>query len=153
MMLLTLGLIFRINGVFMNITGGCHCGELQYTATIDPQKVFICHCMDCQKLSTSAFRVVVKSAINGLTFTKGQPKEYIKIAASGNRRAQGFCQNCGSQIYASSVDSVDKEYSIRAGSSDQREQLIPLSQTWMNSSQAWVQQIASMPSFPESIPQ
>ncbi len=40
----------------MKITGECHCGAVAYEAEIDPVKVGICHCADCQALSASAYR-------------------------------------------------------------------------------------------------
>lgn len=131
----------------MNITGGCHCGELAYTATIDPEKVYICHCSDCQTLSASAFRTVVKSTLGGLTFTKGQAKEYIKTAESGNQRAQGFCQNCGTAIYATSVGDDARVYNIRVGSIEQRDKLVPSVQTWCRSAQSWLNNIENLPAF------
>ena len=42
----------------MKIDGGCHCGYIAYEAEVDPDKVRICHCTDCQTLSGSAFRTV-----------------------------------------------------------------------------------------------
>ena len=42
----------------MKIEGGCHCGYIAYEAEVDPDKVRICHCTDCQTLSGSAFRTV-----------------------------------------------------------------------------------------------
>jgi hypothetical protein len=42
----------------MTIDGGCHCGAIAYEATIDPETVGICHCTDCQTLTSSAFRIV-----------------------------------------------------------------------------------------------
>jgi hypothetical protein len=42
----------------MKIDGCCHCGYITYEAEIDPEKVMICHCTDCQTLSGSAFRTV-----------------------------------------------------------------------------------------------
>jgi hypothetical protein len=39
----------------MKIDGRCHCGYITYEAEIDPEKVMICHCADCQTLSGSAF--------------------------------------------------------------------------------------------------
>ena len=41
----------------MKITGGCHCGAITYEAEVDPGKVSVCHCTDCQTLTGSAFRV------------------------------------------------------------------------------------------------
>jgi hypothetical protein len=43
----------------MIIDGACHCGLIKYEAEIDPEKVRVCHCTDCQSLTGSAFRVVV----------------------------------------------------------------------------------------------
>ena len=45
----------------MKIDGQCHCGFIRYEAEIDPGKVAICNCTDCQTLSGSAFRTVVPS--------------------------------------------------------------------------------------------
>lgn len=131
----------------INITGGCHCGEISFEAQIDPNKVMICHCNDCQKLSGTAFRSIVISEPNGLTFTKGKTKEYIKIAESGNHRAQGFCQNCGSALYATSVEQENRIYGIRLGTVDQRNELIPSCQIWHRSSAPWLSTINNIPAF------
>ncbi|CCK77198.1 Glutathione-dependent formaldehyde-activating, GFA [Oleispira antarctica RB-8] len=131
----------------MEITGQCHCGELKFTARVNPEKTLICHCSDCQRLSASAFRTAVMSELNGLTFTQGQPKEYIKIAESGNHRAQGFCQNCGTGIYATSVSDEPKVYAIRVGAVDQSAALVPVFQIFCRSAQSWVNDIGAIKSF------
>ncbi|WP_208021386.1 GFA family protein [Paracoccus versutus] len=41
----------------MKVDGRCHCGHATYQAEIDPGRVSICHCTDCQQLAGSAFRV------------------------------------------------------------------------------------------------
>jgi hypothetical protein len=60
------------------------------------------HCTDCQKLSGTAFRVMVPCPESQFHLHKGEPKIYIKTAESGRRRQQAFCANCGSPIYAAS---------------------------------------------------
>ena len=58
-----------------------------------------CHCTDCQKFSGAPFRAVaVMSA--GNVMIAGPVQEYLKVANSGNEKVQGFCGNCGSQIFA-----------------------------------------------------
>ena len=37
----------------MQVDGACHCGDIRYTATIDPAKVAICHCTDCRDWSAT----------------------------------------------------------------------------------------------------
>ncbi len=32
----------------MRIDGQCHCGHVSYEAEIDPDRVSICHCTNCQ---------------------------------------------------------------------------------------------------------
>ena len=131
----------------MQITGSCHCGEITYSAKINAEKVLICHCSDCQVLSASAFRTVVMSYPDALTFTKGKPKEYIKVADSGNQRAQGFCNNCGTGLYATSVGKSEKIYGIRLGTVLQREQLSPKRQIWSQSAQPWLNTLSNIPKY------
>jgi len=83
----------------MQINGACHCGKISFTAEIDPSRVMLCHCNDCQVLSGSPFRAVVAASI-GTFQLQGEPKAYIKVAESGNRRAQMFCPDCGTPLYA-----------------------------------------------------
>ena len=80
----------------MRVHGSCHCGSIRYEADVDPEKTMICHCSDCQALSSTAFRVNVPAKTEDFHLLQGQPKEYVKIGDSGGRRAQGFCPDCGS---------------------------------------------------------
>jgi hypothetical protein len=87
----------------MNITGQCHCQAISFTAVIDPAKVVACHCADCQAFSGAPFRAVVPTPVADVVMS-GTPAVYVKVAASGARRAQGFCGVCGTQLYASEPD-------------------------------------------------
>nr|WP_286267707.1 GFA family protein [Thalassotalea atypica] len=133
----------------MFISGACHCGSIKYQAAVNPEQVIICHCEDCQQLSGSAFRTVVMS--KEVTFIQGTPKEYIKIAESGNRRAQGFCGDCGSALYATSVDhpsiNTTKVYGLRVGTIKEKNQLTPKVHIWCRSAQAWLKQMPTMKMF------
>ncbi|WP_353615510.1 GFA family protein [Colwellia sp. PAMC 21821] len=131
----------------MHINGSCHCGEITFEAEVDENKVKICHCNDCQKLSGTAFRSVAVSEPNSFIFTKGKTKEYVKVAENGNQRAQGFCQHCGSAIYATSVDTLNRVYGIRVGCIEQRDLLVPKSQIWCRSAVPWINEIATIPAF------
>lgn len=120
----------------MHITGGCHCGKITYEAEIDADAVGICHCTDCQKLSGTAFRVNVHVKKENFLL-KGTPRIYIKTAESGNKRAQAFCPDCGSGLYATSVDDPQL-FGIRLGTSDQFAQLKPTRQIWCRSALPWL---------------
>ena len=43
----------------MKIDGTCHCGSISFEADIDPDKTILCHCTDCQKISSAPYRACV----------------------------------------------------------------------------------------------
>jgi hypothetical protein len=129
----------------MQVDGTCHCGHLTYTAEIDPDNVSICHCTDCQVLTSSAFRIVVPSLEGTFRLLSGTPRIYVKTADSGAKRAQAFCPECGTQIYSAAAVGQPQVYGLRAGSIRQRAQLRPTRQIWCGSAFSWVNDIASLP--------
>ena len=122
----------------MKIDGGCHCGDITYEAEVDPDKVRICHCTDCQTLSGSAFRIVVRTPEENFKLLSGEPKTYVKTAESGARRAQVFCPRCATAIYATSVGDGPKSFGIRVATARQRMSLTPKRQVWFASALPWV---------------
>jgi hypothetical protein len=122
----------------MKIDGRCHCGFITYEAEIDPEKIMICHCTDCQTLSGSAFRTVALTALDGFKLLSGILKFYVKTANSGTRRAQTFCPECGTPIYSTTEGDGPKVYSIRVGTARQRRDLTPRLQIWCRSAQPWL---------------
>jgi len=127
----------------MHIEGGCHCGFIQYEAEVNPETVGICHCTDCQTLSGTAFRTVVPAPKEGFKLLAGQPKVYVKTAESGNKRAQAFCPECGSPIYATSATDP-QVYGIRVGTAKQRAQLVPKRAVWCRSAVGWLGELGSV---------
>ena len=130
----------------MKIDGGCHCGNITYEAELDPDKVILCHCTDCQTLSGSAYRSVAIVAGDSFKIS-GTPKIYVKTGASGAPRAQAFCPECGSHIYASSVEDNPATYNLRAGTARQRADLLPQAQYWCQSAQDWAQDLGQLKRF------
>ena len=130
----------------MHITGGCYCGQITFTAEVDPNKVRICQCKDCQILSGSAFRTVLPVAEADYKLLTGTPKIYVKTAESGRPREQAFCPDCGTPLYATSVGGEPRVFGIRTGSIDQRADLVPTRQFWAQSKLGWVPDMPHMSS-------
>lgn len=127
----------------MRIDGSCHCGLIRYEAEIDPDKVVVCHCTDCQRLSGSAFRAVVPAPADTFKLLTGKPKIYVKTAESGTERAQAFCPECGSPIYSAAVADTPA-YWIRIGTTRQRAELPPKAQIWCRSALDWSMALGSV---------
>ena len=131
----------------MQANGACHCGAVSFTAEIDPSRVMLCHCTDCQVLSGSAFRIVVMAPVGNFTI-RGKTKSHVKVAQSGNRRAQVFCPECGTPLYAAAPENPTS-VSIRLGCIEQRAILRPAVQIWQHSALPWLPEHAAVPGSPE----
>lgn len=124
----------------MKVDGRCHCGEITYQAEVDPERVLVCHCTDCQVLGGTAFRASVPVGVKDFTLVTGAPRTYVKTAESGNRRAQVFCPSCGTPLYAADAH-APKTLALRVAAMRQRDALPPRRQIWYRSAQPWVHQL------------
>ena len=131
----------------MHIDGACHCGAVTFTAQIDPTRVMVCHCTDCQVLSGAPFRAVAVAPIESLEVL-GTTKSYIKVAESGNRRAQVFCPECATPLWATAPENATSVV-VRLGCVTQKAQLTPVVQVWQHSCLPWLPKLSSIPGTPE----
>lgn len=130
----------------MLVEGSCHCGEIGFTAEVDPHTVTICHCSDCQTMSGTAFRANVSCQADRFTLAQGEPRTYIKVADSGARRSMAFCGTCGTQIYARDADRPGA-YSLRTGVLKERASFLPAKQIWLRSAVPWAGGLLDVPGF------
>jgi len=73
------------------LTGGCLCGKIRYEISETPQLVYTCHCVDCQRLTSSAFSIGM--VVNDPTFRLIgiEPRKIQRTADSGP-----YCDPMGS---------------------------------------------------------
>lgn len=122
----------------MKVQGRCHCGAITYEAEVEPGTVNICHCLDCQMLTGSAFRANILVPADQFRILTGKPCQYIKVADSGAKRVHAFCDNCGSPIYARAAENP-QTYSLRLGALSQRDVLgRPARQVWTIRRLSWI---------------
>jgi hypothetical protein len=132
----------------MKITGQCHCGHVRYEADIDPDRVSVCHCTDCQTLTGSAYRVTVAARREDVQLTGQPPKLYKKIAESGRERLQYFCPECGSPLFVTGEGADAEIWGIRWGSIHERRTLTPKRQLWCRSAPPWIHDLSKLPGLP-----
>ena len=82
----------------MTRTARCCCGGLRVEVTGEPPRVFICHCMECQRRTGSPFGA-------GAFFPKehvrieGPSKVYVRRGDSGRKVEFHFCPDCGTSVF------------------------------------------------------
>ena len=131
----------------MNIDGTCLCGQIKFEAIIDPETTTICHCIDCQINSGTAFGYVVGAINDSFNLLKGELSFYIKLADSGAKRELAFCGKCGTRIYAKPENGKSGFFGLRVGTIRQRKSLQPKRQAWKKSSLDWVECIETDQTF------
>ena len=131
----------------MKVDGRCHCGAVTYEAEVEPGTAAMCHCLDCQKLSGSVFRVGIQAPAETFRILTGAPRQYVKTADSGARRTHAFCGDCGSPVY-SCAEENPQSYTLRLGALRQSAELgRPARQIWTMRRHDWVLAIAEIPSI------
>src|SRR5689334_24868971 len=130
----------------MKVHGRCHCGAIAYEAEVDPARVSICHCTDCQQLTGTAYRVSVPTRRDDFVLRSGTPTLYVKTTAeSGAPRVQAFCPNCGSSSYARAPRDDFDTYGRRVGCLEERRALAPRRQIWCRSALPWAMDVGDVP--------
>ena len=75
----------------------CRCGQLRAECTGDPGRVSVCHCLECQKRSGSAFSFQARWLEDRVEMT-GTFNEWSCVGDSGGSATFRFCPQCGATI-------------------------------------------------------
>lgn len=128
-------------------TGHCLCGAVSYEHSGDPAVVAICHCDDCQRHSGSSFSVNVGVPVDGLRVTGDALKTVQTVGSgSGRPRERKFCGECGSPLYVV-LEELPELAFIKAGTLDDRSEVIPTVEIWCDRAQPWVEESESRGRF------
>jgi hypothetical protein len=83
-----LGIMTRISK-----SGGCQCGRVRYTTSVDPDEAYLCHCRMCQRATGGVAAVFVSVAQADTQWVSG-PDWY----ASSPIAKRPFCSACGTPL-------------------------------------------------------
>jgi hypothetical protein len=128
----------------MRVEGACLCGTVRYTAEVDPERVFLCHCSDCQIHSGCMMSWSVPALESTFVLMRGELKLFTKVAESGRRRVLGFCPQCGTRILAKAHGVDEGPINLRVGALEQRDRLRPKLQVWTRSAQPWLDELGEI---------
>jgi hypothetical protein len=130
----------------MKIDGACHCGAIRFEAEIDPARVVICHCTDCQAMSGAPYRVNAPARVDSFQL-QGTVAFYEKTGSSGARIKTAFCPHCGAGLFSCKAEGA-QYVNIRLGAVRQRAALTPTLQGFCGSALPWVWDIGAIPKAP-----
>jgi hypothetical protein len=76
----------------------CACGQLRIACRGEPLKVSLCHCLDCQRRTGSAFGIAAFYA-RAETASEGRAATTTRRGDSGYAIRFHFCPDCGSTVF------------------------------------------------------
>jgi hypothetical protein len=76
----------------------CSCGQLRVETSGEPLRVSVCHCLNCQRRSGSAFAVQARFPRTNVAI-QGQSTQYVLTGDSGQHATFHFCPVCGATVY------------------------------------------------------
>jgi hypothetical protein len=110
------------------IMGGCLCGRVRLAASGRPDRIGICHCLDCRKHHGALFYAAAIFPKDSVQIT-GETVEYA---------GRNFCPRCGSSVFARSGEEIE----FHLGAMDMPDQLTPSYECWTIRRESW------LPPFP-----
>ena len=119
-------------------SASCRCGQLKATVAGDPVRVSVCHCLDCQKRTGSAFSAQARWPEAQVSIS-GDSKTWTHFADSGNRITHHFCRECGSTVHYRIEGKFDGLVAIPLGAFDNPYFLSPKFSVWEERKHDWVE--------------
>jgi hypothetical protein len=119
------------------LTGGCQCGKLRYETTEAPRATYACHCVDCQRMTSSAFSMAIIVREAAFRLAAGEPRPLQRRADSGRTTTRWVCPDCGSWIAGTPRPGTGSR-TVRAGTLDDTSWLVPTAHFWTRSKQPWI---------------
>ena len=106
------------------VTGGCLCGAVRIEAVGRPDRVGLCHCLDCRKHHGAPFFAAAVFAEDAVTV----------VGEVGSYRGRAFCPVCGSSVFSRSEGEVE----VHLGALDEVGVFVPDHELWTERREPWL---------------
>ena len=82
-----------------SLTGGCQCGAVRYALVAPPKRIYVCHCTECRRQSSSAFGISVIADAGSFHLVEGAATCWPRPTSGGGWLDCYFCAACGSRLW------------------------------------------------------
>ena len=95
------------------MTGGCACGRVRYSAEIENDEAYLCHCRMCQR-ATGGVSVAFKNVKKAVVRWEREP-DYYESSPIARR---GYCAACGTSLTFEYADGESENLDLTIASFD-----------------------------------
>ncbi len=113
--------------------GRCQCGKVRYECDDDIHELYVCHCTNCRKQSSSAFGISFVVPSENFRLTEGTPGYFEWKTGSGTVSKGAFCPACGTRLWHQSSGAEAAWISVKGGSLDNPVDLSDAVHIWISS--------------------
>lgn len=124
------------------ISGGCLCGAVKFVVDDRFDKFYLCHCIQCRKVSGSSHASNLFTTIDHIKWLSGVDKT-VRFDHKEGEFTKVFCSECGSGLPYKSLTS--DSLIVPAGSLDEEPSLAPQAQIFCGEKAGWFTQGISAP--------
>jgi hypothetical protein len=120
---------------------GCVCGKVRITASGEPLRRSLCHCLDCRKSHGApfvAFAIYPRDAV----VVTGETRAHV----TDKGYARHVCAACGSPVFA--LEARGNEIELYSGSFDETSIFAPTYELWTVRRENW---LGPMPTLEEHL--
>lgn len=114
----------------------CRCGALSAVAIGSPTRISVCHCLNCQRRSGSAFSAQVRFLNTDVTIT-GASQSWRTIGDSGRWAEFSFCPTCGTELFYR-IEYFPDMLAIPLGTFDDPQAFTPEISVWESRMHPWL---------------
>lgn len=94
-------------------TARCSCGQLTATCSGEPVRISVCHCLNCQRRSGSAFAAQARFPSDRVEIA-GEFRTWSLTGDSGGRATFRFCPTCSATI-AYQIEGAEETTAVPIG--------------------------------------
>lgn len=107
-----------------SVIGGCLCGKVRFKAMGAPDRVGVCHCLECRKHHGALFHASAIFTQQAVT-VEGETRTYA---------GRHFCPECGSSVFSRTGDEIE----VHLGALDETDRFVPNYELWTVRREGWL---------------
>ena len=85
------------------MSGGCACGRVRYTASVEPDEAYLCHCRMCQRSTGSVSIAFINAKLDEIRWEQGP--DWFDSSPIARRP---YCRECGTSLGFAFKEGSDK---------------------------------------------
>ena len=113
--------------------GACRCGAVRFEILSVPLMTVACHCLDCQRMSASAFSLTAMLPSDDFKIIKGRP---VEGSLPASLRHHFFCPGCMAWLFTQ-LEGVESRINVRPTLCDDTSWVKPFIETMTNEKLPW----------------